>query len=398
VLLVEDDDSFVSSVRSVLEAGGYEVEPAASLPEALAKIAAVEFDVAVVHGRAPPARASKGRSDQLPPEERPVRASNGSTASTIDAMGAVRNDVPIRPLDLRELKASIGPPRTSRAGVDDRGALKAQLDRLTAERDELRRLAEERGARLEQIDQTSAEFLATASHDLKGPLAAIKGHSQLLLRYIRASPPRLEKLAHGLSIIDAQTTAMARLLDDLLDASRIQAGALVPRTAPCELGASLITVLRRLSPEERERVDVALPGAPLAGSWEQKRIEQVLANLIGNALKYSPATTHVSVVVQRHPGEIEVAVTDQGMGIPAEELPRLFDRFHRTPQAQASGLPGTGLGLYICQGIIDIHEGRIWSESAGIGRGATFRFTLPIGPRESGQLRDRRASSGDSGA
>lgn len=109
----------------------------------------------------------------------------------------------------------------------------------------------------------------------------------------------------------------------------------------------------------------------------------MLANLIGNALKYSPASAPVSVVVQRHPGEIEVAVADEGMGIPAEELPRLFERFHRTPQAQASGLPGTGLGLSICQGIIEIHEGRIWPESAGVGQGATFRFTLPIGRLES---------------
>lgn len=132
----------------------------------------------------------------------------------------------------------MGPPPTSRAGVDDRRALNVQFDRLTAERDELRQLAEERGARLVRIARTSAEFLATASHDLKGPLAAIKGHTQLLLRHVQSSPPDREKLAAGRSIVDAQTTAMARLLDDLLDASRIQAGALVPRPAPCELGGS----------------------------------------------------------------------------------------------------------------------------------------------------------------
>jgi signal transduction histidine kinase len=316
---IENHDSVTSSLRGALEADGYEVERAPSLPEALATTGSVQFDATVVHVRA---------------------------------------------------------PRSARAVIDDLGALNAQIEQLTAERDEARLLAEERGVRLGQIDRISAEFLATAAHDLKGPLTAIKGHSELLLRRISRSPPDMEQLAHGLSVIDAQTTAMARLLDDLLDASRIQAGALVPRTAPCALGECFTTVLARLTPDERVCVELALPDAPLAGDWEQKRIEQVLANLIGNALKYSPESARVTVAVQQRPGEIEVAVADQGMGISAEELPRLFERFHRTRQAQASGLPGTGLGLYICRGIIEIHEGRIWSESAGVGQGSTFRFNV----------------------
>jgi signal transduction histidine kinase len=146
-------------------------------------------------------------------------------------------------------------------------------------------------------------------------------------------------------------------------------------------------VLARLNPEERARVDVALPDAPLAGEWEQQRVEQVLANLVGNALKYSPESERVSVTVERRAREIQVAVGDRGMGIPPEELPRLFGRFYRTPQALASGLSGTGLGLYISRGIVVAHGGRIWAESPGEGRGATFRFTLPVAPPEPGGRR-----------
>jgi PAS domain S-box-containing protein len=237
--------------------------------------------------------------------------------------------------------------------------------------------AEARVGVLEDLNRLKEEFIATASHDLKGPLTSIRGYTQLLLRHTRGAAPDLERVVNGLAVIEAQTGAMTRLLDRLLDASRIQAGVLDVRTQPCELGECLDAVLARLSPPERERVDVALPDAPLAGEWDQTRIEQVLANLIGNALKYSPGTERVRVAVERRAREVEVAVTDRGMGIPPEELPRLFERFHRTPQALASGLPGTGLGLYICWGVVVAHGGRIWAESPGVGHGTAFRFTLP---------------------
>lgn len=262
-------------------------------------------------------------------------------------------------------------------------ALNDELSRLAEERDQLRRLAEQRVGALEDLGRLKEEFIATASHDLKAPLTAIRGYTQLLLRRTRAAAPDLEQVVHGLGVIESQTEAMTKLLDHLLDASRIQAGVLELRTAPCDLSECLTTVLARLSPSEAERVDVELPDAPLAGEWEKERIEQVLANLIGNALKYSADTARVKVAVERGPRGVDVAVSDRGMGIPREELPRLFERFHRTPQARASGLPGTGLGLYICWGIVVAHGGHIWAESAGPGRGATFRFSLPVKPPRS---------------
>ncbi len=94
-------------------------------------------------------------------------------------------------------------------------------------------------------------------------------------------------------------------------------------------------------------------------------------------MKYSAEGERVNVVVERRATGIEVAVSDRGMGIPATELPRLFERYYRTPQAHASGMAGSGLGLYICRGIIEAHGGRLWAESPGEGQGATFRFTLP---------------------
>ena len=170
---------------------------------------------------------------------------------------------------------------------------------------------------------------------------------------------------------------LARLLDDLLDASRLQAGHFPLRTAPCDLGECLDSVLARLDPGDRERVRVQLPDAPVAGNWVGARIQQVLANLVGNALKYSPPETTVQVRVEWRDAHLQVGVIDSGMGIPPEVLARLFQRFDRTPQAIASGLPGTGLGLYLCRGIIEAHGGRLWAASEGAGHGATFQFTLP---------------------
>jgi two-component system, OmpR family, phosphate regulon sensor histidine kinase PhoR len=162
------------------------------------------------------------------------------------------------------------------------------------------------------------------------------------------------------------------------------------------LGSVSRPVLARLNPEERARVDLALPDAAVAGEWEQTRIEQVLANLVGNALKYSPESERVTVAVERRAREIEVAVSDRGMGIPPQELPRLFERFHRTPQALASGLSGTGLGLYISRGVIAAHGCRLWAESPGERQGATFRVTLPVTLPEPGE-RSHREGGGTYG-
>jgi excisionase family DNA binding protein/PAS domain S-box-containing protein len=228
------------------------------------------------------------------------------------------------------------------------------------------------------IERVQQEFIATASHDLKTPLTAIIGYAQFVIRGLRAPVPDLRKVEQGAAMIVAQAWAMTELINDLLDASRVELDALQLRTAPHDLGIGLATLLARLTPDERARIELVLPDGPLAGDWDGARVEQVLANLVGNALKYSPADTPVQLHIERREREIAVAISDQGLGIPADELPRLFQRFYRTPAARTSGLSGTGLGLYISAGIVAAHGGRLWAESAGEGRGSTFRFTLPV--------------------
>ena len=317
------------------------------------------------------------------PEVRPL--SEPAVEAIKRELGDLRPPPRPAPRSVRQQPLTADELRTRLAALTERNAA---LSRAAAEHDARWRRAEARAAELEELARLKDDFIATASHELKAPLASIHGYAQLLLRRLRGPAPDLAGLARGLAVIYDQAAVMAGLVDELLDASRVRAGRFEVQPAPCDLGECLSSVVARLAADESRRVDVVLPDAPLAGQWERRRVEQVLANLIGNALKYSPAEARVVVSVVRHPfgsaqgrpGAVEVAVADRGIGIPAAELPHLFGRFFRTPQAQASGLPGTGLGLYICRGIVEAHGGRIWAESGGEGQGATFRFTLPTGP------------------
>jgi len=387
-------DALVAVARDVCRAGSAGVSVAATLPagEQVYRWEAVAGAWAGYAGRTTPAERS------------PSGISHARGAPQLyrepDRIFAQVGEVSPRPFEvlLIPLPAADAPPGTLWVVAHDaRQQFDAEDVRLLSSLagfttaalramylNESRRDAEQRAAALEALDRLKDDLLAGVSHDLKNPLASIKGYAQFLQRTIRTPAPDLEKIARGLQVIDAQTVAMTRMLNGLLDAARIQAGAFVPRSEPCDLEACLASALASLTPEERERIDLNVHGRALTGNWESEKIVELLDNLLGNALKYSPAGGRVRIEAERHGGEIMVAVSDAGMGILAAELPGLFERFHRTPQAQASGLPGTGLGLFICRGIVEAHGGRIWAESPGEGQGTTFRFTLPQTPLPAG--------------
>lgn len=173
---------------------------------------------------------------------------------------------------------------------------------------------------------------------------------------------------------------MTLLIDDLLDASRIQTGAFDLRLAPCDMNECVAAAVQRLGPEATARVTVVPSSIPAKGYWDRQRLEQVLTNLLDNALKYSPGGEPVSLVVETGVEEVVVSVRDRGVGVPLDELPRLFERFYRTEPASETGIPGTGLGLFICERIISAHGGHLWVESPGVGLGSTFQFTAPLSP------------------
>ena len=229
--------------------------------------------------------------------------------------------------------------------------------------------AREEAARLKE------DFLSAAAHDLKTPLTTVVAQAQFLERKATRDPSAPSDLA-GLQRIVREAQRLSALVTDLLDAARMEQGRLVADREPMDLGTLVSSVATRQRPGAH-RVDVDVRGA-VVGNYDGRRIEQLLENLIENASKYSPEATPVNVNVWQQDGEARITVQDQGIGIPAADLPRIFERFSRASNVDDRKFHGMGLGLYICRGIVEEHGGRIWAESE-IGKGSTFHVALPLG-------------------
>ena len=220
--------------------------------------------------------------------------------------------------------------------------------------------------RLERLHQ---DFLAMVGHDLRTPLAALKGTAQLMRRRGTYSERATETIL-------AQTTRMERLLADLGALTEVEAGGLELRREPFDLRELVDEAAgqaRRLS--ERHEVVVFAPDAPVVGAWDRDRLAQVLQNLFSNAVKYSPEGGAIEVRLEVDGGEAKVSVSDRGIGIPAEELPHVFDRFYRARARTRA--PGLGLGLYITRMLVEAHGGRVGVASEP-GQGSTFTVVLPL--------------------
>ena len=230
---------------------------------------------------------------------------------------------------------------------------------------------------LEEQERLRAEFLAMVSHELRAPLAAVKGSVTTLLEAARELDPAETAQFHH--IIREQSDQMRHLIGDLLDVGRIEAGNLQVEPEPSELRALVDEVGSRFqSGDARNPLEVELPPDLPPVMADRRRIIQVLSNLISNAAGYSPEGSPVLVTAVRDGVHVAVSVADRGRGIPAEVLQELFRKFPRASGApQPPGIDGSGLGLAICKGIVEAHGGRIWAESDGQGLGARFTFTLP---------------------
>jgi len=220
----------------------------------------------------------------------------------------------------------------------------------------------------------SGEVLAIVSHDLRTPLSAISMGTLLLED---AAQPEESKI-HVLEIIKRAASRMERMIKDLQELSRLDAGRTLrvePRAV--ELASLLREGCEALHIQARAKEQVVgceLPESPVAVWADPDRIGQVLGNLIGNAIKFTPRGGRIALTGRREGGQVRVAVTDQGPGIPERDLEHVFEPYW---QARRTARLGAGLGLKIAKGLVEAHGGRIWAESAP-GRGATFSFTLPI--------------------
>jgi PAS domain S-box-containing protein len=230
--------------------------------------------------------------------------------------------------------------------------------------------------RFREADELKSTFISVISHELKTPVALIKGYADTLLR--KDAHWNQETVQESLGVILEETDRLNHLIDNLLDASRLQAGAMQLEMDQVALDALAERVAARFRTQsDVHQIVTDFPVDFPAVEGDAGRLEQVLNNLLSNAIKYSPNGGRIEIGGRALPGEVVVSVADQGVGVPLEEQTRIFERFFRGSRERHQRTPGAGLGLYLVKAIIEAHGGRIWVES-NPGEGAVFSFALPL--------------------
>jgi PAS domain S-box-containing protein len=229
--------------------------------------------------------------------------------------------------------------------------------------------------RFREADEVKSTFISVISHELKTPVALIKGYADTLLR--RDARWDLETMRESLSVIVEESDRLNHLIDNLLDASRLQAGVLPLEMDQVALDALADRVASRFRTQTQiHEITVRFPPDLPVVKGDPGRLEEVLNNLLSNAIKYSPNGGTIEISGRALPNEVVVTVSDQGVGIPYEEQSRIFARFFRGVQERHQCTHGAGLGLYLAKAIVEAHDGRIWVES-NPGEGAAFSFAVP---------------------
>lgn len=239
---------------------------------------------------------------------------------------------------------------------------------------QVRELLEKQRAATEMRD----EFISVASHELKTPLTSLKLQTQLNQRMLKKSGgiPNAEFVYKLVENTSRQVDRLARLVEDMLDVSRINTGKLKLEISPVDLGGLVDEIVDRISPQlAAAGCEISVHSCPgLVGNWDRYRIEQVIINLLTNAARYA-AGKPISIAAQREGSNARLEVRDQGHGIAPENQERIFRRFERT--ANSRNIDGLGLGLYICKQIVESHGGKIRVESE-LGKGSNFVVNLPL--------------------
>jgi two-component system sensor histidine kinase BaeS len=228
---------------------------------------------------------------------------------------------------------------------------------------------------LEQVEDMRRRLIGDVAHELRTPLTAIKGYAEGLMDNV------LPASAETYQQIHAESERLSRLVDDLQELSRVESRATQLDIRPVDSAALINTVIKRLQyqfDEKRVILSSSLPREPIHLLADEDRMIQVLTNLIGNALQYTPENGAVTVSMARDKDEARISVSDTGAGIPPEHLARIFDRFYRVDKSRTRSRGGSGIGLTIAKHLVEAHGGKLWAQSAGENKGSVFTFTLPL--------------------
>jgi signal transduction histidine kinase len=261
----------------------------------------------------------------------------------------------------------------------DQAVIAIENVRLFQEIQEKSRQLETANGRLKELDRLKSDFVSNVSHELRTPLTAIKGALDLLLREV---PGRLnESQTHYLTRARSNTQHLAGLINDLLDLAKIEEGKVELKGTCVSVGGLVHEVMETVRPIAAEKpvlLEVKVPEPSVLVWADRDKITQVLMNLVGNAIKFTPPQGKVTVSASRDgPEWAQVSVNDSGPGISTEECQKIFQKFYQISEDGGLKPKGTGLGLAISKALVELHGGKIWVESEP-GRGSTFTFTLPV--------------------
>ncbi len=249
--------------------------------------------------------------------------------------------------------------------VDERTReLREKADALTAA-----------NARLQELDRLKSEFVSLVSHELRAPLTNVRGAIELM----EGGCPALNLTCTRMfKVVSTQIGRLGRMVDEVLNVSRIETGGLTLTPAAVDVVRVADRVVDEFAARHARRKFRRPRGSEHPQLWaDADRLHEVIANLVDNAVKYSPEDGEVAVTIEAQDKEGIVSVSDCGPGIPPEEQSRIFEKFHRLDSSDAKETYGYGLGLYLCRRLVEAMNGRIWVESEP-GHGATFKFALPL--------------------
>ncbi|MEO7190927.1 MAG: response regulator [Vicinamibacterales bacterium] len=386
ILLVDDQPSNLEALEAMLEATGCRLVRAQSADEALLALLQQEFAAIVLDIRMPGTSGlelaafikQRKRSAHVPilfltahmVDERDIL--RGYSTGAADYLTK-----PIRPEILRsKIAVFVDLFRKSRALEREIAERERMEEALRHANQELEDRVRERTEALEMADRRKDEFLAALAHELRNPLAPIRAAVEFM-RIKGTSDPQLDR-ARG--IVDRQVEHMTRLVDDLLDVSRITRDQLVLRLAPVpleEVVAAAVETSRPIVEQREHRLSLDYPTVPVWLNADRARLSQVISNLLTNAAKYTPPGGEIRVTGHTEADVVEIVVSDTGIGIETEMLPRIFDMFVQVDGSRGRSADGLGIGLTLARRLVQMHDGSIEVSSGGPGQGSQFRIRLP---------------------
>ncbi len=394
ILLVDDQPSNLEVLEAMLDRPDWRLVRARSADEALLALLHQEFAAIVLDIRMPGTSGlelagvikQRKRTQHVPilfltahlVEERDVL--RGYSTGAVDYLTK-----PIRPEILRsKISVFVELYRKRRAVTRGHEALEREVRERQHVEEALRRANQEledrvrdRTAALEVANRRKDEFLAALAHELRNPLAPIRAAAEFM-RLRGTAEPAIE---HARAVIDRQVSHMTRLIDDLLDVSRITRDQLVLRTARIALAdvvASAVETSRPIVEQRGHELTVSLPETMVCLEVDPARMAQVLSNLLTNAAKYTPPGGQILLDARTEAEQLVVTVSDSGIGIPADMLPRVFEMFMQVDKALGRATDGLGIGLTLARRIVEMHGGTIEASSPGPGAGSSFTIRLPV--------------------